>query len=210
MHISDCRRSHGSALRGSNIIMLRLYNLMPCTKNLPLLCALPSLLVSSALAQSAQQQEKPAPSATVASVASQSGGATAISHTVPSGRQALMLLRTWGIEDIHVRCTASGEMLRFSYRVADANKAKILNDKKNEPSMTVLKTGSKLGVPETEKVGKLRQTSDPENHREYWMVFTNVGKVVQPGDRVDIVIGTFRATNLVVEPSGPRNRAEKP
>ena len=122
----------------------------------------------------------------------------------------MMLLRTWGINDIHVRYTASGEMLRFSYRVADANKAKILNDKKFEPSMTVLKTGSKLGVPETEKVGKLRQTSDPENGREYWMVFTNVGKVVQPGDRVDIVIGTFRATNLIVEPSGPRSRVQKP
>lgn len=121
-----------------------------------------------------------------------------------------MLLRIWGISDIHVRYTASGEMLRFSYRVADANKAKLLNDKKNEPSMIVLKTGSRLGVPETEKVGKLRQTSDPKNGREYWMVFTNVGKVVQPGDRVDIVVGTFRATDLIVEASGPRARAQNP
>ena len=121
-----------------------------------------------------------------------------------------MLRRTWGIEDIHVRYTASGEMLRFSYRIVDANKAKILNDKKNEPSMIVSKTGSKLGVPETEKVGKLRQTSDPETGREYWMVFTNVGRVVQPGDRVDIVIGTFRAANLIVEPSGPLSRVQNP
>jgi hypothetical protein len=121
-----------------------------------------------------------------------------------------MLVRTWGIDDLHVRYTASGQMVRFSYRVVDADKAKTLNDKKNEPSMIVLKTGSKLGVPETEKVGKLRQTADPKNGREYWMVFTNVGKVVQPGDRVDIVIGTFRATNLIVEASGPASRAQKP
>lgn len=183
---------------------------MPGTKNLLLGCALASLLVSSALAQSAQHQEKAASPPAGASVVSQSGGAPAIAHAVPSGRQALMLRRLWGIDDIHVRYTASGEMLRFSYRIVDADKAKILNDKKNEPAMIVLKTGSKLGVPETEKVGKLRQTSDPQNGREYWMVFTNVGKVVQPGDRVDIVIGTFRATSLIVETSGPLSRVQKP
>lgn len=192
------------------MIGLTPYNLMPRTKDVPLVCLLASLLVSSALAQPAQQQEKAAPLPADASSVSQSAGAGAISHTVPSGRQALMLLRIWGISDIHVRYTASGEMLRFSYRVADANKAKLLNDKKNEPSMIVLKTGSRLGVPETEKVGKLRQTSDPKNGREYWMVFTNVGKVVQPGDRVDIVVGTFRATDLIVEASGPRARAQNP
>jgi hypothetical protein len=185
-------------------------NTMPRTKSLLLLCLSASLLPLTAPAKPAQLQEKAAPPTGGASVASRSGGAPAISHTVASGRQALMLLRTWGIDDLHVRYTASGQMVRFSYRVVDADKAKTLNDKKNEPSMIVLKTGSKLGVPETEKVGKLRQTADPKNGREYWMVFTNVGKVVQPGDRVDIVIGTFRATNLIVEASGPASRAQKP
>ena len=163
---------------------------MPRTKNLLLLCLLASHPVSSAIAQSAD-----------ASVVSQSAGAPAISHAVTSGRQALMLRTTWGIDDVHVRYTASGQMVRFSYRVVDADKAKVLNDKKNEPSMIVLKTGSKLGVPETEKVGKLRQTSDPKNGREYWMVFTNIGRIVKPGDHVEIVIGTFRASELIVEPS---------
>src|SRR5215470_14314498 len=54
----------------------------------------------------------------------------AISNSVLSSRQALMLRRIWGIDDIHVRYTASGSMIRFSYRIVDANKAKILNDKK--------------------------------------------------------------------------------
>lgn len=183
---------------------------MASTKSLLLFWLVTGFIVSGGTVLRVQPQEKPAPPATVASVASQSGGAPAISHTVPSGRQALMLLRIWGIDDVHVRYTASGQMVRFSYRVVDADKAKVLNDKKNEPSMIVLKTGSKLGVPEAEKVGKLRQTSDPRNGREYWMVFTNVGKVVQPGDRVDIVIGTFRATNLIVEASGPRSRVQNP
>lgn len=134
----------------------------------------------------------------------------AISNSVLSSRQALMLRRIWGIDDIHVRYTASGSMIRFSYRIVDADKAEILNDKKVEPYMVVQKTGAKLGVPETEKVGKLRQTPAPVNGREYWMVFTNVGRVLKPGDRVNIVIGTFRADQLVVESSGPVLQVHKP
>lgn len=187
-------------------------NRKPVIKSLLLLGSLASLLAAAALAQPAQQQEKPAaPAAPAANspVPSQSAGMPSIAHTVPSGRQALMLRRIWGIEDLHIRSTASGEMIRFSYRVADADKASVLNDKQIEPYLVVLKTGDKLQVPETEKVGKLRQTAKPENGREYWMVFTNVRKVLKPGDRVDIVIGPFRATQLIVESSGPLARAQK-
>lgn len=99
-------------------------------------------------------------------------------------------------------------MVRFSYRVVDAQKARTLNDKKANPFLIVKKTGSKLDVPETEKVGKLRQTPPPEDGREYWMVFTNHGRIAQPGDHVDIVIGTFRADELVVESSGPIARVQ--
>jgi|SRR5579864_4578145 len=135
---------------------------------------------------------------------------TTFPNSVLSGREALTLRRLWGIEDIHVRSTASGTLIRFSYRVVDAGKAKILNEKKVNPYMIVKKTGSRLAVPETEKVGKLRQTPPPENGREYWMAFTNVGRRVKPGDHVDIVIGTFRAKELVVESSSPRSRVQTP
>jgi len=92
-------------------------------------------------------------------------------------------------------------VIRFSYLVVDADRAKVLNDKKEEPYLLVQKNGAKLEVPATEKVGKLRQTAMPENGREYWMVFQNPGHMVSPGDRVDIVIGAFHAHGLVVEPS---------
>ena len=52
-----------------------------------------------------------------------------------------------------------------------------------------------------EKVGQLRQTATPENGREYWMVFSNRSHIVKPGNRVTVVIGTFRAQGLVVEAS---------
>jgi len=135
--------------------------------------------------------------------------ATPVGNAVTSGREALMLRRLWGIEDIHVRSTASGALVRFSYRVVNAGRAKTLNDKKMHPYLIVRKTGEKLEVPVTEKIGQLRQTAEPEAGREYWIVFTNAGRQVVPGDHVDIVIGTFRASELVVESAGlaPRNQS---
>ena len=129
--------------------------------------------------------------------------APVVPNSVMSSRQAVLLRHRWGIEDLHVRYTASGSLVRFSWRVVNAEKAAILNDKKAEPSMIVKKTGARLGVPETERVGKLRQTAAPEEGREYWMVFTNVGRALKPGDHVDIVIGAFHVNELVVESANP-------
>jgi hypothetical protein len=104
----------------------------------------------------------------------------------------------WGVEILGVKVVSSGLMLRFSYRVLDANKAKVLNDKKATPLLIDQKSGAKLEVPTLEKVGQLRQSPPPENDHEYWMVFSNKGELVKPGSRVDIVIGNFRAKGLVV------------
>jgi hypothetical protein len=57
-----------------------------------------------------------------------------------------------------------------------------------------------------EKVRQLRQVSDPKEDREYWMAFSNKNRTVKAGDRVTIVIGEFRAKELVVE-SGLRLRS---
>jgi len=104
----------------------------------------------------------------------------------------------WGVEILGVKVVSSGLMLRFSYRVLDVNKAKVLNDKKATPLLIDQKSGAKLEVPTLEKVGQLRQSPAPENGHEYWMVFSNNGEVVKPGSRVDIVIGNFRAKGLIV------------
>jgi hypothetical protein len=50
-----------------------------------------------------------------------------------------------------------------------------------------------------DKVGALRQTAPPALGQEYWMVFSNKGNLVRPGDRVSVQIGSFRADGLVVE-----------
>jgi hypothetical protein len=115
------------------------------------------------------------------------------------GTQNSYYKRKWGVDVVGVRLVSSGAMLRFSYRVIDPEKAQPLNDKRWNPYLVDEATGVKLGVPEMEKVGKLRQTGPAEEGRVYWMVFGNPGDLVKHGDRVDVVIGNFRADGIVVE-----------
>ena len=115
----------------------------------------------------------------------------------PSARQRFALI--WGVDSLAVKSVESGEMIRFTYRVLDPEKAKALNDKKNEPSLIDPVAGVKLVVPALENVGKLRQSSAPQADKVYWMAFSNKGGYVQPGHRVNVVIGQFRADGLVVQ-----------
>jgi len=105
----------------------------------------------------------------------------------------------WGVGELRVKTAESGELIRFNYRVLDPEKAAALNDKKAEPELFDAQAGVKLVVPQMEKVGKLRQSSTPKAGMTYWMAFSNPTRAVKPGHRVDVVIGSFRANNLVVE-----------
>jgi hypothetical protein len=105
----------------------------------------------------------------------------------------------WGVDSLKVKYTESGEIIRFSYRIVDPDRAVPLNDKKAEPSLIDPQAGVKLVVPQMEKIGKLRQSSTPKAGMSYWMAFSNVGRRVRPGDHVIVEIGQFRADGLVVE-----------
>jgi len=105
----------------------------------------------------------------------------------------------WGIDALSVKWTESGQMIRFSWRVLDPDKAQVLNDKKVDPSLIDPQAGVSLVVPVVDKVGQLRQSQPPEAGRSYWMAFSNKGRHVKRGDRVNVVIGAFRAENLVVD-----------
>jgi hypothetical protein len=105
----------------------------------------------------------------------------------------------WGIDSISVRLVESGELVRFTYRVLDPGKAQVLNDKQSQATLNDAKAGVSLVVPTMEKIGQLRQTSAPDAGRSYWVTFSNKGRRVKRGDRVDVVIGQFKADNLVVD-----------
>jgi hypothetical protein len=150
---------------------------------------------------SAQEANQAAP----APVQSRSAGNAApdAAHTYLA-RQMPMPARkyyegVWGIDTLKVKYTESGELIRFSYNVLDPAKAAALNDAKSEPSLVDPQAGVKLVVPQMEKIGHLRQSSTPIAGRQYWMAFSNSGRRVKPGHRVDIEIGNFHAQGLVVE-----------
>jgi len=120
-----------------------------------------------------------------------------VSHS--SRRAEMYYAGVWGVDELRVKVAESGQLIRFNYRVLDPGKAAALNNKKIEPQLLDAQAGVKLVVPEMEKVGKLRQSSTPKAGMSYWMAFSNPTLAVKRGHRVDVVIGSFRASNLVVE-----------
>jgi hypothetical protein len=116
-----------------------------------------------------------------------------------AGRASKYYQFVWGVDSLSAKWAESGEIIRFSYRVLDADKAAALNEKKNEPALIDPQAGVKLVVPSLEKVGQLRQSGTPEAGRVYWMAFSNKGRLVKRGDRVTVLIGGFRAEGLVVD-----------
>ena len=116
-----------------------------------------------------------------------------------AGRAGTYYRTVWGVDSLAVKWAESGELIKFTYAVVDASKAKLLNDKKFEPVLIDPQARVKLVVPALEKVGQLRNANTPEAGKSYWMAFSNKGRVVKRGDRVDVVIGQFRAEGLVVD-----------
>lgn len=105
----------------------------------------------------------------------------------------------WGVDQLRVSYTASGNLIRFSYRVSEPGRAGLLADKSATPYLMEPRSRAVLSVPVMDKVGALRQSAVPQLGQEYWMVFSNKGNLVRPGDRVTVLIGRFHADGLVVE-----------
>jgi len=116
-----------------------------------------------------------------------------------SRRAKMYYQGAWGVDSFRVKWAESGELIRFSWRVVDSDKAAALNDKKAEPTLIDLQAGVRLVVPEVSNVGKMRQASTPQTGKTYWMAFSNTGRLVKRGDRVIVAIGKFQTEGLVVE-----------
>jgi hypothetical protein len=156
-----------------------------------------SVIVPTVRAQSPQGQEKDAVPAGKPAAAS-----TPYRNQPPriANREAAYFESTWGIAEPSVKAVESGVILRFSYKVLDPEKARPLNDKKIDPVLESPEKGVRLVVPSMEKVGQLRQAPQKiEAGKSYWMAFSNSGRLLKRGDRVDIVIGNFHARGLLIE-----------
>jgi len=116
-----------------------------------------------------------------------------------AGRAAEYYRLIWGVESLGVKWTESGEVIKFSYRVLDPQKAMTINEKRLEPALIDPQAGVSLVVPSMEQIGQLRQSGTPEAGKTYWMAFSNKGRLVKRGHRVSVVVGRFRADGLVVD-----------
>ena len=124
---------------------------------------------------------------------------TAVPERASHPRKNTFMKREWGIEILYVRQTAAGYMLEFRYKVVDAEKAKPLFERQTKPILTHAESGAQLIVPTPAKTGALRNSNPPLDDHTYWMFFANPGKLVEPGQHVNIQIGDFLVEKLVVQ-----------
>ena len=114
-------------------------------------------------------------------------------------KEPLSIEEQWGLKIVAVRMIANGFMLDLRYKVINSEKASPLLDRKIKPYLIDQATGTKLYVPDT-KVGPLKQRiQSPDAEKTYFILFGNPGGLVKQGSQVTLVMGDFKAENLVVE-----------
>jgi hypothetical protein len=105
----------------------------------------------------------------------------------------------WGLKIVAVRLTSAGSLLDFRYRVIDPEKVSPLLDRNAKPYLVDQASGVRLSVPNMPKVGSLRAKGKPETDRVYFILFGNSRGLVKKGSKVTVVVGDFKAEDLVVE-----------
>jgi len=119
---------------------------------------------------------------------------------VPLAQREGIVYEDWGIEVKTIMLSAAGYMLDFRFKVLDAQKAEPLFGRKVQPQLIDESSGAVLIVPSPPKVGQKRQTLyQPHEGKIHYVLFANPGRLIQPGNKVTVVIGDFRAENLSVE-----------
>lgn len=106
----------------------------------------------------------------------------------------------FGVKVTGLHTTAGGYMLDFRYKVVDAAKAAALVAPKVSPYVFDPATGSTFIVPSSPKVGSLKPHAGDKLQpgKQYFSIFSNPGKRIQPGQKVTLVIGEFRIDQVIV------------
>ncbi len=109
------------------------------------------------------------------------------------------LEKQWGIRPVMLLLSSGGYMLDFRYHVTDADKAAPLFSRQIKPYLIDEASGAKFFVPETPKVGALRQTRRPVAGKNYFIIFGNPAKYVKRGSKVTVMLGDAKIEHLVVQ-----------
>ena len=105
-----------------------------------------------------------------------------------------------GIKPLGVLLTAAGTMLQFRYLVVDPERSRPVFDQKNKTYLVDEGSGTNFGVYTDTKFGPMRSSSrEPMAGKEYFILFTNPGRVVKRGDKVTVVIGDYKIERVTVE-----------
>jgi hypothetical protein len=117
-------------------------------------------------------------------------------------QESYPLEATYGIRVEGLRLSAAGSMLDFRYRVVDAEKAAAMLDGRVQPYLFDAAHGAKLGVPDTPVLGRIRQTARNNKiltNRTYFIMFGNPAKLLQSGDKVTLLLGSVKVSDLTVQ-----------
>ena len=212
--VNNARQSDASLIRIGPLlpVLVLLMSACPCTSfgasaEPAAAGATPAAAASASSSQGSAKKNATHVSGAAHAAAGKSGSATAAVAPAPmrnlpnrfAGRAGIYYRIVWGVDDLVVKQAESGEIVRFSWRVLDPQLAQVLSDNKAQPSLIDPQAGVSLVIPAMENIGQLRQTAPPEAGKSYWMAFSNSGRFVKKGDRVDVVVGTFKAQGLVVD-----------
>ena len=125
-----------------------------------------------------------------------SAAGSAVSH---SKRPPQLVADQIGIAVQGVHLSSAGYVLDMRFRVLDIDKAGAMLSRQAKPYVIVEKSGIKLGVPVSYKLGPLRQsTTHPEDERIYFTFFTNPGRHVKSGDVIRLVVGEYTTEPITV------------
>src|SRR5258708_25184396 len=122
-------------------------------------CLAASMAVFPASAHDDPVQETPQATLAASAIASTKVGKVSPYRAVRVPTRAKNYYQSaWGIDNLLVRQTASGNLIRFSYRVVDPARAKQLGDKQATAYLVGLRSHAMLHIPVMDKIGQLRQT----------------------------------------------------
>jgi len=101
------------------------------------------------------------------------------------------------IDSLHM--SAAGTLIDLRYRVVDAERARQALGPRVRPRLIDEASGIEMAVPNTAKLGSLRQTQGTQREgRTYFVLFVNSARI-GPGSRVTAELGELRFQHLLVE-----------
>lgn len=105
-----------------------------------------------------------------------------------------------GIRVESLRLSAANYMLDLRFRVTDPQRAAPFFSRKSELQLVDPASGARLAVPNTPKLGKLRQVARQDmGERSYFVLFANPGRYLKAGTRVDLMADETRIAQITVE-----------